>query len=193
MTGRMAELVGDTLSIKQLGVDLPNSHELNHASSHRRHLSKFWQLIRHYHARSGKTCAVAANLAGISSSYLYDILNGRRWRMSWQSLRALCEDGWQLTESEGKQLLWLRCLADGSFKQRAYLTREFIWQVAAYTHQHIANDIGLDDSYLARILAGRHRPTIEVLMLLYAYVGLDTSQAARLYAQDVHREFVGSM
>ena len=164
------------------------SQERNRAPACLRHRSKFWQIVRHYHARSGRPCAVAANLAGISSGYLYDILQGRRWRVSWHSLRTLCEDAWQVTEAEGRDLLWLRCIADEGFRQRAYLTREFMWQVAAREHtQAIACDVGLDYSYVARILTGRQRPTAEVLMLLYAYIGLETSQASRLYAADVQR------
>ncbi len=146
--------------------------------------------MRHYHARSGRSCAVAANLAGLSASYLYDILHDRRWRVRWHGLRALCEEAWQTTDTEGRDLLWLRCGADADFKPRAYLTREFLWRVAAHTHtQSIASDIGMDVSYVNRILSGRQRPTAEVLMALYTYVSLDSAQAAHLYATDVQRTF----
>jgi transcriptional regulator with XRE-family HTH domain len=49
--------------------------------------------------------------------------------------------------------------------------------------------VGLDPSYVARIVSGRQRPAVEVLMALYAHLGLETSQAARLYAADVQHGF----
>lgn len=148
-------------------------------------------MLRHYHARSGRSCAVAAHLAGISSSYLHDLLTGRRWRISGFILRTLCEDAWQVSEAEGKELLWLRHDANEGICHRVYLTKELIWRLAAHSDlQMVANHLGLDYSYVVQVMSGKRRPAIHIVMSLYAYVGLDTAQAARLYASEVHRTVI---
>lgn len=92
-----------------------------------------------------------------------------------------------MSEAEGKELLWLRHNADESIRHRAYLTKELIWRLATYRDlQMVAKRLGLDYSYVVQVMSGKRRPAIHIVMSLYAFVGLDTAQAARLYASEVH-------
>lgn len=164
----------------------------NKANRHKH--ERFAELLRHYHARSGKTLSAAAQLAGISPGYLNDLFNGKRWRINWNTLYVLCTEVWSVTEEEGKALLWLRHKIERGNGLRAYLTRDLLWQFASRGDMRtIAVQIGLDYSYLLQIINGRRRPTVQVVMSLYQYLGLDPKLAARLYTNEIRSEWESSL
>jgi DNA-binding phage protein len=158
--------------------------------AHRHERERFAQLLRHYHARSGKTLTAAAQLAGISPGYLNDLFSGKRCRINWNTLYVLCTEVWIVTEEEGKALLWLRHKIERGNDLRAYLTRDVLWQFASRGDMRtIAVKIGLDYSYLLQIMNGKRRPTVQVVMSLYQYLGLDPKMAARLYTNEIRSEW----
>ncbi len=149
---------------------------------------RFRELLRHHQARCGRSIGVVAELAGISESYLIDLLRGRRWRIHLHGLRRLCLDGWQLSQDEGRKVFALRIAADPTFFQRRYLTSEVYWELAQLPNTRaIGHQLGIDPTHAARIVRGRSRPTLPLLWTIYTVCGLDQGQATRRYAEDISR------
>lgn len=154
---------------------------------HDRARRRFHELLAHYHARSGLSCSAVAELSGVSTDYLADLLNGRRWRIRPHTLRMLCERGWGITASEGHKLLRLRLDADPCMTSCAYLPVEIHWELAGSRNvREMAQQLNIDSSYLSKIVSGKRRPTLAVVMRIFCYFGYDMRRAAHLYSIDMH-------
>jgi transcriptional regulator with XRE-family HTH domain len=144
---------------------------------------RFHELLAHYHARSGRSCSIVADLSGVSAEYISDLLSGRRWRIRPHMLRMLCEHGWSLSATEGQKLLKLRLEADPCIAACPYLPIEIRWELAGSPSlRKMSQELNIDFSYLSKIVNGKRRPTLALVLQIFHHFGYDTRRAAHLYS-----------
>ena len=145
----------------------------------------FNRLVQEAHAQCKLSITIAAELAGLSPSYLCDLLAGRRYFIHLYRLKRLCTYVWRL-DRPGSLLIFSARIALEAKTQR-HLPVEFFWRIAEYPDLNsLARAAHLSKSHVARILRNCRRPTYQSFAALAEAIGYKPAEIGTLFVA-LHR------
>ena len=134
--------------------------------------------LTQHHERLRRSSTTIAQLAGLSRSYYVGLRTGQRARISIFKLRRLCEDGLCLSEATALDIFRERLQM--GLAQRSPFSAEFFWRLARFeSWEQIARLIGVDRSYIVKIVHGQRVPSFAVMQVLGQLLGYSEQESMR--------------
>ena len=135
------------------------------------------RLTKH-HEQLRRSSTAIAQLSGLSRSYYVGLRTGQRTRISIFKLRRLCEDGLRLSESAALDIFRERLQM--GLAQRSPFPVEFFWRLAHFdAWEQIARLIGVDRSYVVKIVHGQRVPSFVIMQALGQLLGYSEQDSMR--------------
>lgn len=134
--------------------------------------------LTQHHERLRRSSTSIAELSGLSRSYYVGLRTGQRARISIFKLRRLCEDGLRLSESAALDIFRERLQM--GLTQRSPFSAEFFWRLARFdSWEQIARLIGVDRSYIVKIVHGQRVPSFAIMQALGQLLGYSEQESMR--------------
>lgn len=137
------------------------------------------QRISQQHERLQTSSTAIAGLSGLSRTYYVGLRTGQRTRISIFKLRRLCECGLRLSEQDSLEIFRERLQPD--LANRSPFPVEFFWRLARFgSWQQVARLVGVDRSYIVKIVHGQRIPSYAIMQALGELLEYSEQDAMRL-------------